>query len=83
VTSRGSVIQSVRCHHFIFEALPELFHALLHALTLERVEVFDHSIVLRGPLKLEPRLLLGCFPLVGICVEEVEDPLVIQLDVGA
>ena len=83
MTSRGSVIQSVRCHHFIFEALPKLFHALLHALTLERVEVFDNGIVLRRPLELEPRLLLGCLPLVGICVEEVEDSLVIKLDVGA
>ena len=68
MASRGSVIQPMRRHHLVLEALPELFHALFHVLTLEGVQVFDYRIVLWGPLELQPRLLLGCLSLIGICI---------------
>lgn len=73
----------MRCHHFVLEAFPELLHAVLHTPTLERVQILDDGIILRGPLEFQTRLLLCRFALVGICIKQIKDSLVVQLDVGA
>ena len=85
MTATRSIIESVGGHHLVLEAFPELFHALLDAGALEGVEVLDDRVILRGPLQLQSRLLLAPrrLPLVRVCVQQIEDLLIVQLDVGA
>jgi hypothetical protein len=51
MTPRASIIDPMRRHHLVLEALPELLHALFHILTLETVEILDYRIVIRGPFE--------------------------------
>lgn len=55
MTSAAALINSMTCHHLIFEALPKVFKTVLNRIALELVNIFNQSIVVRAYLDLEAR----------------------------
>lgn len=55
VTPRGRIVYPVGCHHFVFEAFPEVLETIFAGVALELVDIFDEYIVVRCHFYFEAR----------------------------
>ena len=83
--STAGVVDSVRCHHFVFEAFPEVFESVIFVLALEGENVLYNDFV-SGSIyaQFKPWYSLESFltrHFMGLGVQQVVDLLIVQLDI--
>ena len=55
VATATGFIDSMTCHHFVFQPFPEIFEAILHSKTLKLIHIFNCNLFISPDFDLKAR----------------------------